>query len=138
MALSTAIYTILHNNATVAAVVGTRIYPGIVPENVALPCIVYEIDNIVPTLTNTTDLNLDDCTVTVTVMSTKHADTETYAGYIRTALYRYQGTVDSERVEDIEYQSQSAGYQDDKTVNTATKGVGVFWRQLNFSLKRQA
>lgn len=38
-----AIYNILSNAAAVTAKVGTRIYPGVAPQNAANPCIIYNL-----------------------------------------------------------------------------------------------
>lgn len=37
------VYTLLTGNAAVAALVGTKIFPGLVPQNTAMPAISYEL-----------------------------------------------------------------------------------------------
>jgi len=138
MALSTAIYTILHDDATILAAVTDRIYPGVVPFNAALPCIVYEIGDCVPDYNQTSDLDWDRVNVTVTALSTKYATTETYANNIRTALSRYSGVVSSENIETIIFEGWTPGYEADFTIGDATQGIGVFTRTCNFTLIRSA
>ena len=133
MALSTAIYTLLSADATISAAFGTRIYAGIAPMEVALPCIVFDIASITPDYNQTSDSNWDTCQVTVAVISTKYSTTETYAVNVRTALSRYSGTVDTEKIE-IKYDNEASGYDPDFTVSASATGVGVFVRNMNFTI----
>ena len=136
MALSTAIYTVLRLNANVLSTFGTNIYAGVAPHDTSLPCIVYEIQNIAPTIAIGSDSDWDECAIVVTVVGTKHSDVETYAGYIRTALQSYSGTVDTEKIDTVKYESQSASYDPDWTNPASPAGVGAFMRTLNFTLIR--
>jgi len=136
MALSTAIYTLLHNNATIAAVVEDRIYPGVVPFNASLPCIVYEIGDIQPNPTQDDDYVWDRVNVTVTVITTQYLLSETYATNVRTALCRYKGTVDTEVIETIIFDGMQPGYEPDFTIGTSPTGQGAFTRTVNFTLIR--
>ena len=138
MALSTAIYTILAGNGTLAAAFGTRIYPAVIPFDVALPCIVFEVGDIQPDYNQTSDLNWDRVNITVTVFTTKYALSETYAGNVRTALSRYSATVDSEVIDTIIFEGMNPDYDPDFTIGDAATGVGVFIRTCNFTLIRTA
>ena len=51
MALSTAIRTLILLDSTVSTAVGTRVFPVIVPQGIALPAISYHITNIQPSET---------------------------------------------------------------------------------------
>jgi len=138
MALSTAIYTLLHNNATIEAAVSDRIYPGIVPFDGGLPCIVYEVGDIVPDNNQTSDYNWDRVSIQVTAITTQYNLSETYGNNIRTALSRYSGTVESEVINTIIFDSMNPGYDPDFTVGVSPTGQGVFMRTCNFTLIRTA
>lgn len=43
MSAGASIYSILHGSSAVAAIVGTRIYPGTIPQDAALPALVYNV-----------------------------------------------------------------------------------------------
>jgi hypothetical protein len=43
MSIETDLYTTLSNNSGVTALVGARIYPGLAPESIAKPYLVYEL-----------------------------------------------------------------------------------------------
>jgi len=136
MALSTAIYTILAANGSLAAVVSTRIYPAAVPPDATLPLVVYEIEDIQPVIAIGDIDSWDEAELMVTVYSTYHSNTETYAGYVRTALDGYTGTVSTEKIDTIIYRGQSAGYEPDWTDASSPQGVAVFTRTLNFTIIR--
>lgn len=136
MALSTAIYTILHNNATIEAAVGDRIYPGVAPFNASLPCIVYQIGNIEPAPTADDDYCWDSVTVEVAAISTQYTLSETYATNIRTALSRQAGTVDGEVINTIKFDGMTPEYVPDFTIGDSPIAGGVFIRTVNFTLIR--
>ena len=136
MALSTAVYTILSGNATLAGAVSTRIYPGGVPADATLPLVVYEIGDIQPVIAIGDINSWDEAELVVTVYSTYHSNTETYAGYVRTALDGYTGTVSTEKIDTIIYRGQSPDFEPDWTVGDSPQGIAVFTRTLNFTIIR--
>jgi hypothetical protein len=136
MALSTAIYTLLHNNVTLEAAVSDRIYPGIAPFNASLPCIVFDCGDIQPDPTKDDDYVWDRCTVVVNVITTQYLLSETYATNVRTALSRQSGTVDGEDIETIIFDGMTASYEMDFTVGGTPTGQVVFIRTVNFTLIR--
>jgi hypothetical protein len=134
MALSTAIKTILTNDATITAFAADRIYPGIAPFNVNLPFIVIKIGNKTPDRNQTSDDDWTRCEVEVDVVSKFYTDTESYADLVRVALNRVSGTVDSEVINTIIYEGESPEYYERLTEGGTTTGQGVFERQVNFTL----
>lgn len=136
MALTVAVYTILKTDATIAGVFSTRIYPGLAAMNTVLPCLIYDIGDIVPDTNQTSDLNWDRVNVTVMVVALKYSDAETYAANVRSALSRYSATVDTEKINTIIFDGMTGGYDPDFVYSGATTGVGVFTRTLNFTLIR--
>ena len=134
MALSKAISTILNNDATITAFAADRIYPGIAPFNVNLPFIVVKVGNKTPDRNVTSDFDWMRCEVEVDVVSKFYTDTETYTDLIVTALNRYSGTVDSEVIDTIIYEGETAEYYERLTEGGTTTGQGVFERQINFTL----
>ena len=138
MALSTAIYTLLHANATIHTAFTHRIYPGVAPMEVTLPCIIFDIGDIQAEHTASTDTAFDRVALTVTVIDSTYSDVETYAQNVRTALDRYSGTSDGEVIEIILYENQQPGFDPEFTYSEATTGVGVHTRTVNFTLIRKA
>lgn len=138
MALSTAINTILSANASISGAVGDRIYPAVAPMDADLPLIVYEIGNI-QAITTKDDVTVwDEADLTVTVVATLHSSCETYAGYVRTALDGYTGTVDTEKISEIVYEGQEPGYDSDETYSSSPQGIVIFTRALTFTIIRIA
>ena len=137
MAISTAIRTLLHDNATIHGIFVHRIYPGVAPMEVVLPCIIYDIGDIQPTQTASTDVGFDRVVVTVSVVDTTYSDVETYAQNVRTALDGYSGTTDSELIEKILYEGQEPNFDPDFTYSEATTGVGAHTRTVTFTLIRK-
>ena len=138
MALSTAIYTILAADSNVSGAFSTRIYPAVAPMDVDMPCIVYEIGNIASINTKDDVTVWDEADCTVMVIATKHSDCETYAGYVRTALDGYTGTVSTEKISEIIYNGQEPGYDTDEIYSSSPQGIAIFTRTLTFTIIRIA
>lgn len=83
------IYSILTANASITALVGTKIYPLVIPEGTTLPCIVYErsYEN-----KYTKDgLAYSNSTVNITIISDNYKKTIEISEAAFTALNMYRG-----------------------------------------------
>jgi len=81
------IYTVLSTNAAVVALVGTKIFPLVIPEKTTLPCIVYERSF---ANDNTKDgLVGSDSTINLTVISTDYSNSIAICEAIHAALKGY-------------------------------------------------
>lgn len=131
MALGQAIYEIIRANATALASFGTRIYPMTIPDEPALPAIVYQLDGIEPTFTQTQTEQWDTCSVTLTVYADTYTLCETYADQLRTAISRYRGSAGSETVKETNFISMSDG--DILAIGqseAATTSIGIFTKRI--------
>jgi len=120
--IGSSIYTALSGNAAVTAIVGTRIYPVVIPQTQSLPALVYSIASTFPTHTNDGPSTLDKFTFSIFCVAKKYNDVEDLAGKVRTALHGYK----SSSVQSIRYQ----GEYDDYEVDTA-----AYIRVLNFTIR---
>lgn len=136
MALSTAIYTILHNDAMIEAVFSTRIYPGLSAKDPVLPVIIFDIGDCIPDPNQTSDYNWDRVDLSVKCIALEYSQAETYADNVRTALSRYSGTEDSENINTIIFEGFSPDYYPDFIYSGVTTGAGVFVRTANFTIIR--
>lgn len=138
MALSIAIYNLLHADGTIHGIVTHRIYPGMAIKDPVLPCIVFDIGECVIDHNKTSEYSWDAIGVSVTVIALEYSDAETYATNVRSALSGYKGTQDSEK---IDVRCDSIGpseYLPDFTYSGAVTGMGVFTRTVNFTIFRTA
>lgn len=110
-----AIYSILAANASVTALVSTRIYKGIAPQNAAFPCVIYARDSMdyVDGIDQSADLRRSDYEI-LCVADTYQA-AEALAKAVRNALNRYGGTIGGVFVEDIYIDDQRDEHDD--TIN---------------------
>ena len=97
-----AIYGILSGDATLTALVSTRIYPEAAPQNAANPCIVYSEStpefNDNKSGVSHLDVNLVQIDVYASTISVRN----TIGSRIRTLLDRYSGTVNSINIQSIQ------------------------------------
>ena len=101
-----AVYSILVNDSTVTALVGTKIYPTFIPENIIFPAVVYRITEKQPLDTKDGVYGSVD-TLLIEVYDKGGAQTVSIADTIRTALDRYRGTVEGVVIDKIIYEGES-------------------------------
>lgn len=137
MKLSDAIVYILENNASVAGVIGTRVYPDAYPTNLPLPGITFTVDNITITEHKDGYTDWDDVDVTFTLLTKTRTAGELLSGYVRTAISRYSGTVGTTGVtfHTANHRGESWDYdRDSSRWETTDKGRGICITELNFRL----
>lgn len=87
-----AIYDLLSNDAGVSALVSSRIYPDIAPQNVAYPFIVYTHDGLNPSLSKDGNSNMDRVEVSLVVYAESYDTSQAIATASRAVLDWASGT----------------------------------------------
>lgn len=89
MSWQTEIYSALSGDASVSALVGTRIFPELGPDGVACPFCIYELDTVTPELELTGDAQLDRVEISITSWGTTQDSAYSVARAVRLALSGY-------------------------------------------------
>jgi hypothetical protein len=103
--ISTAIYSILHGNAPVLAVVSNRIFPNMATQGADHPYIVYSVVSKTPTDSKTNGTGFDRYRVQVDCVSDSYTDVEDLAVKVRTALDRVTGIYGGTTITQITYEN---------------------------------
>ena len=114
--ISQAIYNILNSNASVAGVVGTRIYPNTAQQGDALPYIVYRKISKLPTDVKDSGTGFDKTRIQIDCFHTTYANCEVLAGYVRSAMDRVKGSYGSMTILQTVYEDENdvlLGFQED-------------------------
>ena len=107
------IYSLLTNDATVSALVSTRIYPNVAIANVVYPYIVYEQTGNNPQNDKDGPSTLDTLTYNIEIYTETLADSNTLGVAVRNVLDRYSGTVNTKVIQSVKYNNENSGYSDD-------------------------
>jgi len=135
MAISTAITAILEGNASLVAIMGTRIYPDVLPQKYSLPAVSYTVTNIQPQDYKQGTAGWTEVYINVNVFANNRTECEAYAGYVRSALTRVTGAFGGETLQTGNNQGESWSYDLDMTQpGTAKMGQGVYIHELSFKL----
>lgn len=121
------IYDLLSNDATVSALVSTRIYPDTVPQNAEFPYISYTVISTLPTDAKDGASRLDVVSVQVDIYSRNYSTTQDMAAGVRSALDRYSGTNNSVQVDKIIFSNEAAGQYEQQ--------IGVFWISQDYTAR---
>ena len=113
MSAELAVYTILKNDAPVAALVGTRIFPSLAPQNAANPLIVYQRISADRITSLDGPSGLSWARVQVDCYAETYAGAKTLSAAIRVALEGYRGTVGGVRVGGISLETDRDLYEND-------------------------
>jgi hypothetical protein len=109
--LTNAIYTLLAGNSGLTAIIGNKIYPLIIPQNVEMPAVVIE-KYFVTNYTN--DYNApNDSTVEITVLASTYNLSVQIATLINNILCNYTGTQAGINILDCRLVSCDEGYQEE-------------------------
>lgn len=109
--LNKAIYTLLSGSTSLVALVGTNIFPVIIPENTVMPCLVYDRTFSVQ---YTKDYNVGSIsTVNITILADSYSEAITIADLVDTRLCNYQGTVDDINIVSIRLVNGDENFQED-------------------------
>ena len=107
-----AIYDILSNNAEVTALVGTKIYPVVLPMGVDFPAVVYRVVDTDPTEVKQS-LVQESYKVEVLVAEQTYDAAVNLGERIKTALNRVSGTFAGIKIQRCNYTSKSDGFDKD-------------------------
>jgi len=111
-----AIYGILSGDATLTALVSTRIYPEAAPQNAANPCIVYSESTPEFNDNKSGVSHLDVNLVQVDIYASTISVRNTIGARVRTLLDRYSGTVNSINIQSMQcvYSFKTWEFENDK------------------------
>lgn len=101
-----AIYYLLTNDAAVAAIVGTRIYPDLATQGATYPFIVYGIEQTQPSDTKDGPSVLDVVTFSVMSFAKSYVQARDMAKAVRAELDRYSGTAAMVDIQSIKFVNQ--------------------------------
>jgi hypothetical protein len=104
------IYDILKSDVTVAAIVGTQIYPMRTPQAVDPPFVVYTTTDNEPTDTKDGSSTLDEIRFDVSMYSDTMTELESLSDAVRRALDRYSGTNKSNVIQTIIFEAEDNSY----------------------------
>jgi hypothetical protein len=126
------IYGVLSATAGVTALVSTRIYPDMAPQNATFPYIVFQKLSTQPTDTKEGVSPLDKILVQIDCYSGNYDTSHTIAAAIRTALDRYSGTINGHVVDRIIFSNDSSGSPQDMPTST---GSMIYWASQDYEIR---
>lgn len=127
--ISNAIYYLLKNNASIAALVSTRIYPGAVMQTDTHPSVYFSVTGATEDKTKSGPTDIHFIDISITVIANKYSDAESLSDLIRVLLDGYEGTVDGVVIELISYQGRSDSNVDATLIQQITQNFQIITQQ---------
>jgi len=116
VAVEDAIYSRASGHAGLSALISTRIYPGLAPQDVTLPAVVYQRVSSVPESLLTADTDVIRDRFQFTVLASSYESAVNVGIQIRSALQRWQGIESSVTIEDSYLLNEIDLYEDETEV----------------------
>lgn len=101
MSVKAAIYNRLSNFSALTSLVSTRIYPGIAPQNTAIPYVTYQQISNESISAMGADTGLERPRFQVDSWSTSPLEADNVAIQVKSALQRYEGTLEGTTIQVI-------------------------------------
>lgn len=112
MSIETGLYSKLAGTAGVAALVGTRIYPQVVPQEQDLPALAYQRISGAPRYTHSGDAGLTRARFQITCLAATYAGVKALAAVVRAALTGATGAWDDVTVGACLVENEADGWAD--------------------------
>jgi len=127
MSLDTGIRSLLSADATVAGLVGTRIYPTEIPEGNSWPAILYRRPETSRDATFDT-AGTPKATLQVSCFASTAADSIALANAVMNVLADYRGAAADVNILDCLFLDEQDGWDYEKSE------IGIYWRDLKFQI----
>ena len=92
--IESALHSHLTSDAAVSTIVGTRVYPLLIPQDASLPAIAYQRISALRVTAQDGPSNLARSRLQVTCVAESYSGVKALATAVRQALHGYKGTVD--------------------------------------------
>lgn len=113
MTIEEALYYHLVNTAGVSALISTRLYPNVIPEDVAQPAATYQRISSMPILDHGGPSGMETARIQITCRATTYAVAKSVAKAVKTALDGFSGTMGGVGGVTVEYshvENEQDGY----------------------------
>lgn len=105
MSLEKAIRSVLINDATVASLVSTRVYPQRRPMGTSVPAVVYQTVFQETNQALETQAGIQRSRISIDCIDNTYGDTKTLRNAIQGALINYSGTLEGETIHSVRLES---------------------------------
>lgn len=125
------LYSILSNAPSVTGLVGTRIYPVIVPEDVSKPALAYQVISERRRYIMQGQDAVTDSRVQITIVAESVQQMDTVAQALRNLLSGYKGVVQNKRIHLIELTNETDGaVQTGEDLRVLRQDYTIKWKEV--------
>lgn len=127
--LEQALYSILSADGTVSGLVGTRIYPNVIPQDVSLPAIAYQRISAMRVFSHGGPSCLARPRFQITCLATSYSSAKAVANAVRGALNGYVGTAATVEIQASFIQNEFDTFTDDDDLHTVRQDYYIWQRE---------
>lgn len=128
MSLESALFTLITADAGVAAIMGTRLYPDVIPQDAAMPAGHYRTVANRPAMAHSGAAGVEFSTVRYSIFAPLRADAITLRDTIKPVVSGYKGTAGGETLDAVFYR---------EGINTFDVESGLYAAQFDLVVTRR-
>jgi hypothetical protein len=129
MAIEAALYSYLTNHAAVKALIGSRLYPNVVPQDTTLPAVAYQVITATRSYHHQGQSAIATPRIQFTVEAASYSSANAVAAALRQALSGYRGYVGSVEICGAYLENEFDGYNLSTDLTTVRQDYRVDWRE---------
>ena len=130
MAIEEAIYTLVTGNASVKALIGLRLLPGVIPQDTRLPAAAYQVISTGRNYNHDGQSSISTPVIGFTFDSRSIDEARSVAEAVRQVLSGYHGEVGSVKIGSIFLINQFEGYNPASEIHNVRQDYQVTWKEI--------
>ena len=130
MPIESALYSRLTAVSGVTALVSTRIYPNVIPQNAAMPVIAYQVISTDRNYRHAGQSNNAMPRIQITVEAASYSSAVAVCAAVRAALSGYKGTVGTVVIGGIFLETEYDGYNLDTDTTVRRQDYTIEWKEV--------
>ena len=130
MSVKPALYSMITGDAGIAALIGDRFYPDVIPQDAPLPACAYQTITTARDYSHDGQTSLAEPRIQITISALSRASAEAVAEALRTLLSGYRGEIDGTTIGSIFLENEYDGYNLDSGIITVRQDYRITWKEL--------
>lgn len=125
-----AIYSLVTNDKAVKALIGLRLYPGVIPQDAKLPAAAYQVTSAGRNYHHGGQSSISTPVIAFTFVSKSIDEARSVAAAVRLVLSGYHGEVNTVKIGFISLLNEFDGYNPASEIHIVRQDYKVTWKEI--------
>ena len=125
-----AIVTLVTGNAAVKALIGLRLYPGVIPQDAKMPAAAYQVISTGRNYHHGGQSSISTPVIGFSIDSRSYEEAKAVAAAVRLVLSGYHGDVGAIKIGFISLQNEFEGYNPASEIHLVRQDYQISWKEV--------